>query len=50
MVKKPGRTNMSPEKICEIAFLHNYAEEIYYLLGKGKKKDIDYHRVMIGDL
>ena len=50
VVKKPGRTNMSPEKICEIAFLHNYAEEIYYLLGKGKKKDIDYHRVMIRDL
>ena len=29
VIKKPGRTNLLPEKTCQIAFLHNYAIETF---------------------
>ena len=50
VVKKPGRTSLSPEKTCQIAFLHNYAIEIYHLLGEGKKMKYDFYKIMFGDL
>ena len=38
IVKKQYRTKMNGDKSCQIAFLHYYAVQIYYLLGFGKEK------------
>ena len=50
IVKKPGRTKMSQENTCQIAFIHNYANEIYCLLGEGKKMSYDFHKIIFGDI
>ena len=38
IVKKQYRTKMNGDKSCQIAFLHYYAVQIYYLLGFGKER------------
>ena len=38
IVKKQYRTKMSGDKSCQIAFLHYYAVQVYYLLGFGKER------------
>ena len=41
VAKKPYRTNMNDQMYCQIAFIHHYAQQIYYLLGNGKREKYD---------